>query len=54
MADEERPALSASQVAAYARETGATEAQIQEIVRLIGTNHASILREARAAAKPKK
>ncbi|WP_185970295.1 MULTISPECIES: hypothetical protein [unclassified Mesorhizobium] len=37
-------------VVALARETGASEQQIQEIISLIGNDRASILREARMVA----
>ena len=42
--------LSAEALAALARETGASEQQIQEIASLIGNDRASILREARMVA----
>jgi len=47
----ERPGLSAEVVAALARETGASEAQIREIVSLVGHDRASIVREARILAR---
>jgi len=45
--------LSEQAVQALARETGATEQQIREIISLIGLDRASIVREARlVACKP--
>jgi len=38
-------------IAALARESGASEQQIREIVSLVGHDRASILREARLAAR---
>ncbi|MEI9417339.1 hypothetical protein [Mesorhizobium sp. Cs1321R2N1] len=49
--DPERPGLAAEAVRALARESGATEQQIRDIVFLIGFDRASILREARLLAK---
>ena len=46
----ERSALTAEAVRALARESGATEQQIREIVSLIGFDRSSILREARLLA----
>ncbi|CAN7672726.1 hypothetical protein [Mesorhizobium sp. LjNodule214] len=43
--------LGAEAVATLARESGATEQQIREIASLIGTDRASILREARLVAR---
>jgi hypothetical protein len=34
-----------------ARETGITEAEAEDLIRLIGNNHASLLREARILKK---
>lgn len=42
--------LSAKALAASARESGASEQQIQEIASLIGNDRASLLREARMVA----
>jgi hypothetical protein len=51
MAEQPRQSgLSAEALAALARETGASEQQIQEIASLIGNDRASILREARMVA----
>jgi len=47
----ERPGLTAETVRALARDSGATEQQIREIISLVGFDRASILREARLAAK---
>jgi anaerobic selenocysteine-containing dehydrogenase len=51
-----QPGLSAESLAALARETGASEQQIQEIASLIGNHRPSIVREARmvAAERPKR
>ncbi|MER9298590.1 hypothetical protein NKI38_19130 [Mesorhizobium sp. M0621] len=53
MADEEtrRPVITPQAVRALARECGVTESQIREIVSLVGTDRASILREARLLQK---
>ena len=51
MAEQPRQSgLSTEALAALARETGASEQQIQEIASLIGNDRASILREARVVA----
>ena len=51
MAEQPRQSgLSIEALAALARETGASEQQIQEIASLIGNDRASILREARMVA----
>lgn len=48
MAEETKPPeMTPEGVRALARESGATEEQIREIVSLIGLDRASILREAR-------
>jgi len=52
MANEpERPGPPQAMVRAIARESGATEQQIREIISLVGFDRASILREARLLAK---
>ncbi|WP_181176590.1 MULTISPECIES: hypothetical protein [unclassified Mesorhizobium] len=52
MANEpERSTLTAQVVRDLARESGATEQQIRDIVSLVGLDRASILREARFLAK---
>lgn len=47
----EHPGLTAETVRALARDSGATEQQIREIISLVGFDRASILREARLVAK---
>lgn len=47
----ERPGLAPETVRTIARESGATEQQIREIISLVGFDRASILREARLLAK---
>ncbi|UVK38663.1 DUF3606 domain-containing protein [Mesorhizobium sp. AR10] len=49
MTEEEtrRPVLTPQSLRALARECGVTEQQIREIIALVGTDRASILREAR-------
>ncbi|WP_181174620.1 hypothetical protein [Mesorhizobium sp. B2-3-10] len=49
--DPERPGLAPEAVRTLARESGATEQQIRDIVLLVGFDRASILREARLLAK---
>lgn len=53
MPDEEtrRPVITPQSIRALARECGVTEQQIREIVSLVGTDRASILREARLLKK---
>ncbi|WP_181176075.1 hypothetical protein [Mesorhizobium sp. B2-3-4] len=52
MANEpERPGPPQAMVRAIARESGATEQQIREIISLVRFDRASILREARLLAK---
>jgi hypothetical protein len=49
MVDEPKtPELNAETLRALARETGATEDEIRQIVALVGLDRSSILREARA------
>ncbi|RUU17629.1 hypothetical protein EN884_24570 [Mesorhizobium sp. M7A.F.Ca.AU.001.01.1.1] len=47
----EHPGLPLGAMTALARDTGATEQQIREIISLLGFDRASILREARLLAK---
>ncbi|RWN15755.1 MAG: hypothetical protein EOR94_21570 [Mesorhizobium sp.] len=47
----EHPGLPVDAITALARDTGATEQQIREIIFLLGFDRASILREARLLAK---
>ncbi|RUX28246.1 hypothetical protein EOA13_17780 [Mesorhizobium sp. M7A.F.Ca.US.011.01.1.1] len=47
----EHPGLPLDAITALARDTGATEQQIREIISLLGFDRASILREARLLAK---
>lgn len=51
MAEEQRSALKPEIVRDLARESGATEQQIREIVSLIGFDRSSIIREARLLKK---
>jgi hypothetical protein len=53
MTEERRPGLKPEIIAALARESGATEQQINEIISLIGFDRSSILREARLLKKSK-
>lgn len=47
----QRPTLSAEQIRALAMETGVSEADIRVIIDLVGTDRASIVREARLLKK---
>ncbi|MER9405324.1 hypothetical protein NKI36_14880 [Mesorhizobium caraganae] len=53
MTEERRPGLKPEILAELARESGATEQQINEIISLVGFDRSSILREARLLKKSK-
>jgi hypothetical protein len=53
MTEERRPGLKPEIVSARARDSGATEQQINEIISLVGFDRSSILREARLLKKSK-